>query len=635
MTDSRAEIKIIDAVKAITYAIALTGFISVAWHIGAVYCAVFALMAVIAGYGDFKSGRHMPRWALNAAAIAVIAFSLYRLNLDDIVVPIVEGLLILLVVKLLEEKKFRDYMQIYVISMFLLAGSALLSLNMIFLLYFFALYFLAAVSIVFLSYYSQDEYLSISRQSAMKILTGALLIPLIAIPMTLMLFIILPRTQYPLWNFLNQGSGAKTGFTDNIELGGVFAIQEDSTIIMRVAMPQVNEQYLYWRGIVLDHFNGTSWSRKGYEHKKAGVLFQPSGQSIAQTIYLEGYENRYLFALDKPFKIDVKDAALSRDLTITLPKQLEHRIKYTVLSVLSDRIAEKNFSAESYLQLPAISNEIKELSKKLTDGKKDYEAAHSINNFLKNGEFRYSLDTLPVSKHPIDDFLLNRKYGNCEYFASAMAVLLRSSGIAARMVGGYKGGYYNPVGKYYMVPQKNAHVWVEAYIDGQWLRFDPTPGYGNSGKQLLKLQFLFDSINYYWNAFVINYDFKKQTSLFTKIGSGLKNFKKPNLKFLISKETIVYLFAAAITAGVVLIAYHFIFRRKSPEERALLFFLKRLEKKGYKKAKTEGLEEFTARIDSAEIRKQAVSFVTEFQRYFYKDANILPKDLKRLKDMLK
>lgn len=633
--DSRANIKILDAVKAITYAIALTGFISVARHIGAPYSALFALLAVIAGRGDFKSGRHMPRWALNAAAIIVIVLSFYRLNLDDIVVPIVEGLLILLAVKLLEEKKFRDYMQIYVISMFLLAGSALLSLDMTFLLYFFGLYFLAAVSIVFLAYYSQDEYLSVSRKSAIKISINALLIPLVAIPMTLLLFIVLPRSQYPLWNFLNQSSVAKTGFTDNIELGGVFAIQEDSAIIMRVAMPQVNEQYLYWRGIVLDHFNGTSWSRKGYEHKKAGILFQPFGQSISQTIYLEPYENRYLFALDKPFKIDMKDAVLSRDLTITLSKPLEQRVKYTALSVLSDRIAEKNLFAAPYLQLPAISEEIKNLSKKLTAGKKEYEAAHAVNSFLRSGEFRYSLDILPVSKKPMDDFLFKQKYGNCEYFASAMAVLLRSSGIAARLAGGYKGGYYNTVGKYYMVPQKNAHVWVEAYIDGQWLRFDPTPGYANSGRQLLKLQLFFDSINYHWNAFVIDYDLKKQTNLFLKIGSGLKNLKKPDIKLILDRGTILYLFAIILSGSIFWIIYRFVFRRESSYDRALSIFLKAMRKKGYKKAKTEGLEEFTARIDNAEIRKQAVSFVTEFQRYFYKDANILRKDLKRLKNMLK
>ena len=107
---------------------------------------------------------------------------------------------------------------------------------------------------------------------------------------------------------------------------------------------------------------------------------------------------------------------------------------------------------------------------------------------------------MPLTTHPVEDFLFKYRYGNCEYFASAMAVMLRMSGIPSRLVGGYRGGYYIEVGKYYLIPEKNAHVWVEAYIDNKmgpggphadrqlqlWNRFQEKPVFYHENQRLTR-----------------------------------------------------------------------------------------------------------------------------------------------------
>ena len=94
-----------------------------------------------------------------------------------------------------------------------------------------------------------------------------------------------------------------------------------------------------------------------------------------------------------------------------------------------------------------------------------------------SGDFTYSLDLSiqDPSVDPLVDFLVNRKQGHCEYFASALVIMLRSQNIPARMVSGFKGGQYNSGTGRYEVRQLHAHAWVEALIDGQWQPLDPTP----------------------------------------------------------------------------------------------------------------------------------------------------------------
>ena len=157
-----------------------------------------------------------------------------------------------------------------------------------------------------------------------------------------------------------------------------------------------------------------------------------------QIIYLEPYGDRYLFGLDKPYKIDYKSGLpyflKKQNLLFFLSTPVISRIKYKVFSVLTDTIPQKYINKNLYLQLPKnLSPKIKTLAIKLKK-ETDEETANQILKFLKYGEYKYSLKNLPISKNPLEEFLFKYKYGNCEYFVSSMAVLLRINGISARLV---------------------------------------------------------------------------------------------------------------------------------------------------------------------------------------------------------
>jgi len=129
------------------------------------------------------------------------------------------------------------------------------------------------------------------------------------------------------------------------------------------------------------------------------------------------------------------------------------------------------------------------------------------------------LKNLPKGDNPVEDFLFKKKSGNCEYFATTMALMLRIKGIPSRVVGGFKGGTYNSFGNYYIVRASDAHLWVEAWINGQWIRFDP------SGKIPRPVEpVIFHLIDYLWNSIVVDYDVRAQMKL-------AKSIKTPHISF--------------------------------------------------------------------------------------------------------
>jgi len=633
-------IRIEDTVKVLTFAVSVLGFLSVVREVELWYSLAFASLFFLSVSFEYRRTFPLHGWFLACMAIGVILLTILRMNADEFISLVVGALLMLLAIKLLGAKRFRDYMQIYLIALFLLIGSALLSVEIEFLLSFVCMIFLVTVTIVFLTYFSQDNTLALPASAIARIASKASLISLIAIPVTVVMFIILPRTSYPLFHFLNRGAHASTGFTDKVRLGNVSDIQEDTTVILRAHMERVPEDLLYWRGIVLDNFDGTSWTSLHSGGPDSNRSPRMTGRQVKQTIYLEPYGNRYLFALDKPASLSLRYAKKTSALTYTLSEKIFRRIRYESASTLSDLLPEQRIDRSAYLQMPERAlAKTRDLVKTLSSGGTEEETTQAILRFLRDGEYRYSLKDLPVSGNPLEDFLFRYKYGNCEYFASAMAVMLRIAGIPSRVVGGYKGGYYNDAGEYYLVPQKNAHVWVEAYMESRgWLRMDPTPGgienfvSGPSRDLFFRVKLLMDSMNYYWNALVINYDLAKQVSLFHTIRSGIRN---PRLHLSVKSGAVVrYSAALACLALVILAIRRLALRRRVPHERILKDFLKRMARYGYRRNRSEGLEEFVARIQDERTREKAFRFVRAFEGYYYRDKRLSKEEIKELRLLL-
>lgn len=628
-------INIRDIVTLISYLSAIIGFFSVVSYIHIYHLGFFLTLFLLSTYLEMKNRKtskvNLPRWLLNMLSLIVVLTALFKIDRDNLVITIVETLLILLGIKLIEDKKSRDHLQIYIISIFLIAGSALLTLNISFLFYFVSFTFVFTAGIVMLTYLSESEDLEMKVDTITKILVRSIVFPLLAVPLSVIFFTILPRTNYPLLNFLNREI-ARSGFTDNMRLGKTAEIQEDSTIILRASMERIKDDQLYWRGIVFDYFDGSSWKAREWEEGISTSV----GRGIKQTIYLEPYENRYLFGLDKPLYMSVKKAKVSKEFVFTLPKNISRRLKYEVYSALSEVIPEKVINRDRYLQLPVRDMEKLKNFAKVLKGKTDEDLARSIMDYLKK-DYTYSLKALPESDHPIEDFLFRHKKGNCEYFASTMAVLLRLKGIPSRLVGGFRGGYYNEVGGYYIVSQRNAHVWVEVYINGYgWVRFDPTPATPRdtaAGRDIfLKARLMMDTINYYWNAFVINYDLSKQIALFNR----MREIKMPHLRNCLKKGILIFIAVAITVLTIIVIARPVIsFLKNPPEVIILKRFLKRMKKHGYVRRDFQGLEEFALMIKEQWLREKAFHFVREIEPYLFSSQYIDRKTRDRLMKIIK
>jgi transglutaminase-like putative cysteine protease len=562
--------------------------------------------------------------------------------MNDFVTQMMEALLMLLGIKFLELKQVRDYMQIYAISLFLLSGLGLLAPGIIFVVYILLFILLLSIAFVFLTYYAQDPNLEFTQQTVKKMVLKCLWIPILAIPLSVVMFAILPRSQYPLFDFLNRPDKAKTGFTDNVRLGDVSDIQEDTSIIFRATMEKIDETDLYWRGITLDYFDGTSWKATAKKPYTESMSNRPGikGKNIKQTIYLEPYRNSYFFGLDKPLFVAQRRIKKLADFTFTAPVNIERKIRYEVTSIISDTIHEEEIDENKYLQIPQhISQEITTLTKTILVNKDKEKTIANLFRYLHDGQYRYSLQGLPVTKTPLEDFLFTSKYGNCEYFASALSVMLRIAGIPSRMVGGYRGGYYNELGKYYLVPQKNAHVWVEAFIPQRgWVRLDPTPASADTfalprkGSLFLRIGIFFDTINYYWNTIVINYNLEKQLSIARAVARGLR---KPSLHLSIQKRQFVISLIFIVLAVLVAFAIKPLLLNKKTEEMKMVSrFLKSMERAGYKKTASQGLEEFVSFVEDEELKATAQHFVADFEEIFYKDKKLNRQEIKNLKNII-
>jgi hypothetical protein len=176
---------------------------------------------------------------------------------------------------------------------------------------------------------------------------------------------------------------------------------------------------------------------------------------------------------------------------------------------------------EEYLHLPKVDPRIGHLAIEWTLGERDIEAkAAAIERHLKN-DFSYSLTLLDRNvEDPLAHFLFERRAGHCEYFASSMAVMLRTIGIPSRVVTGFQSGIFNPISGWQVIRASDAHSWVEAYVPNRgWTTFDPTPPDPNAAQETLwsKLALYIDAAETFWREWVLNYDLEHQLVLATRM----------------------------------------------------------------------------------------------------------------------
>lgn len=621
-------------VKLNTYTVSFLIYLLVFPFISIVYKFLFLVLFFVSVYRDFFNFIVIKRIFLNISAIVSLVFMIFNLDLENIILPVIQTLLILLSIKLLEDKNFRDYMQIYLLITLIFSGYSLLSVSMVFLFYLITYIFLLNFSIVILTYYNEDPDISLSFENLKSVVIKSSIIPVIAVPLTTVLFFLLPRTSYPMFNILPVSSKAKTGFSDNITLGEVSSIQEDNQTVMRIAVDRYFGE-IYIRGVTFNRFDGKRWENTVPDNIKTLRQFD-SGKPITYDVYLEPTYQNYLFLIDFPIKLDMGKNVNTfypyphKDLTYTTLSDIDKKMMYRGYSILSDRFVEQT-SIGYYLILPEkISKELVDYSKRF----KDRDAYKTALNILKElSKLDYSLSNLPMGENQLDSFLFDKKKGNCEYFATGMAILLRLNGIPSRVVGGYKTSTYNNIGRYYLVKQKDAHLWTEAYISGKWIRFDPTPPIRNLLIQKIespsKLKLIYDTFNYYYTVMILSYDFSKQMSVYKSVAGRMASLPKIEIERVVIKDLIYVI----ITLVTVLTTSVYIFRyyKRSYEERVIRLFLKKLQKFGYRKGENEGLEQFCSKIKEEELRERSFEIVRMLEKYIYGRERLDKNGFKKLK----
>lgn len=380
------------------------------------------------------------------------------------------------------------------------------------------------------------------------------LIVLLALPF----FLIAPRTASSALKRNGGGIAGVIGFSDSVNLGDIGQLKRNDEIVMHVRFEDASvapTAGLRWRGVALDQFIGRGWIKslaaRRFEDKTDERGFFKLGTTediqrlAAQTFFLEPIDTPVLFGAPRvvavqgrlPFvRIDSEGAIQTR------PHD-EERIVYRVFSDTSspgaevlraDRL-EYLVTFERYWQLPENTDpRIGALTKRVTDAteaRTGYDKARAIESYLRDN-YSYTLDLKAGGSDPLSDFLFRVRAGHCEYFSTAMAVMLRSQGLATRVVNGFLPGEYNDASGAYTVRQSDAHSWVEVYFPqtNSWVTFDPTPAAGRTTRlrtglaaQLSKYTEALDLI---WFQYVVGYDRQEQHSLAASLRKELGNFRR-------------------------------------------------------------------------------------------------------------
>jgi len=394
-------------------------------------------------FQDQKGSWQLKPWMQNIGIVPVFIYYALQFSRANPIQPVISVLAIMLAVRLGGEKTVRHSLQIYALSIFCFASSSLFDLSPIFLIYLGLLLFLVTITLVILTFQSQDHTMTVTKADLKRILLSGLLMPVLAVPLIILYFPIMPRTQMPLWHFLTPTPSRTTGYTDTVEPGSQSNVTESLTLAFRAEMPSLPLNQLYWRGTVFNRTDGNKWTRLSQIPTEQAEL---SGRQVRQVIYPEPSTVRTLIALDRPKGINMQRVTSSPDGVFELSRVTGRRLSYDVESQSSDVVTQLNpINRKFYTQLPnRIPARIRTLASTIANSSEDDRArVDFLEKYFRNGDYRYSTKDLATGESAIEQFIFERKKGNCEFFASSFAILLRASGVPCRLVGGYLGGEYN------------------------------------------------------------------------------------------------------------------------------------------------------------------------------------------------
>ena len=520
------------------------------------------------------------------------------------------------------------------------------------------------------------------------------------------LFFFFPRFSAGYLGRAGFSSSLMSGFTDNVELGEIGEIKKNTAVVMRVQTGKpIGYDRLRWRGIALTTFDGKRWSSTEPNPQRlqpgddGWIYTSPPPQkadspepTILYTVFLEPLATDAIFVPGKVVSLKgnftgeggnsftaIRRTYIFRDSTDTLLNPFHNytAVRYAGISRLPPRNAVKLRSASTdypsgisaiYLQLPELDPRIPELTSQITkNAPTPFDKAVAIENYLRT-RFTYTLKlTGKPGDHPLAHFLFETRAGHCEYFASAMAIMLRTLGIPTREVNGFLPGEYNDLGGDYIVRASDAHSWVEVYFPGNgWQTFDPTPAAPeNTASILSRLEQYADWMAITWREWVIGYDFAHQMVLAQNLQRNSRNWSEATRSWFEQKERagkkwikswqfqhgpLGYMLPVSLVLFLVALRFNLIaelFRRMrlflqlrsrktvrtDPQLASRLYaeLLRMLARRGLLRLESQTPFEFAAAVDAPQLAPAVREFT---QLYAYARFGGAPCDTTRLRQLL-
>ena len=445
--------------------------------------------------------------------------------------------------------------------------------------------------------------------------TGAMLLK--ALPLALVLFLFFPRIAGSFWG-APSSERALTGLTDEMSPGDISDLALSDTVAFRARFhgPLPPPSQRYWRGPVLHEFDGYTWSRGNSQFN-----FRPrvshSGAPVDYTVTLEPTGQRLLFGLDMVDQWPADIAFQTWDYQLRTRNPVNSVLQYDARSYPHYQADEQFSPALRSLQLqmaPGRNSRSILLARSMRAAVgSDREFTRSVLAMFRDQDFYYTLTPPRLERDSVDDFLFNTRRGFCGHYASAFTMMMRAAGIPARVVAGYQGGEWNPIGGYLILRQSHAHAWSEVWLaESGWTRIDPTAavaperiergidsalsgegslqgGQGRDSGILWQARMFWDNVDSRWNDWVVQFNQLRQEEMLRTLG-----FDDPDWQDLALILGIGLAVMLALLSGW--LAWEFRPRRADPATASYRRFARRLARRGVERAPHEAPRDFALRV---------------------------------------
>src|SRR5579864_1676250 len=678
------------------YLLVLTGFGTLAGTGGLDLPSIILVATALAvrGYLLAKRRRFVisERWTTPLSIAYFVFFAIDYMVVSRSFLPATVHLALFgVVVRTFSLRRERDHIMLAILAFLMVLASAVLTVDSIFLFSFAAFMLMAVATFVLMEMRQSGIAANIQarhssdpqehRHLAFALVRFVPALMLVILFWAAALFFVMPRMSAGYLGGYSYGTDFSSGFSDHVQLGQIGQIQQSNSVVMHVQIEgdQAGLYDLHWRGVSLAKFDGHTWtnardasplSRRpdtsfalpsdgraprfyataSLQHEKLihyKVLMEPIGTNVfflAPWAFSLRGDYRQIDAdsggsiYDYDFQRAITRYEATSDIATPTAPQLRAAGRTYPASI-----------ANLYLPLPDIDPRISRLALQITiSAKTNYDKAIVIENYLRT-RFGYTLQ-LPQTevKDPVANFLFERKQGHCEYFASSMAVMLRTLGIPSRVVNGFRSDEFNDITGNYVVRAKDAHSWVEAYFPGYgWQTFDPTPaGPAGTPQGWARLSLYMDAAASFWRDWVVSYDSSNQyvlgkAAINTSRGmwEGARLWARTRYASMLdwarrSQDRVEnsprrwILIAGGIVLALVLLANlgrllralheHWLgaHPERSPEQAASLWYQRMariLARRGMQKNETETPQEFLRKIEDNRLRLPVAQFTNVYE----------------------